>query len=230
MHAVILAAGRGSRMGDATDQVPKAFLEIDGRTLYDRQCAVLRERVDDVTVVLGYRYDEVVDRTGSANVIHLERWDEFENAESLRLALSIIDDDVFVLNGDIVVTPDAVGRLVDRFEALAGAFNVVGCLPGVQDEHTAIRCDDAGTVVDYGMIPGYRHTGMGIVSKRHQKDALEVLSNNRDEWYPAVYPETPTRRVVIPESRHLEINRPSDLEAARDRLPLESPHGQDLTR
>ena len=230
MHAVILAAGRGSRMGDATDHVPKTFLEIDGRTLYDRQCAVLRERVDDVTVVLGYRSEEVADRTGSANVVYLDRWDEFENAESLRLALSVIDDDVFVLNGDIVVTPDAVGRLVDRFEEFDGAFNVVGCLPGVQDEHTAIRCDDDGTVVDYGMISGYRHAGMGIVSRRHREDAIDLLADNRTEWYPIVYPETPTKRVVIPESRHLEINRPDDLAAARDRLPLESAHGQDATR
>lgn len=230
MHAVILAAGCGSRMGDETDSVPKAFLEIDDRSLYDRQRAALEERVDDITVVLGYAHESVEDRLDSANAVVFERWDDYENAESLRLALSDIDDDVLVLNGDIIVTPDAVDQLVDRFEEFDGEFNVVGCLPGIQDEHTAIRCDDDGTVVDYGMIPGYRHAGMGIISRHHREEAIDLLADNREEWYPLVYPATPTKRVVISPSRHIEINRPTDLAAARDRLPLGSARGQDATR
>jgi choline kinase len=230
MHAVILAAGRGSRMGEATESVPKAFLEIDERSLYDRQRSVLAERVDDITVVLGYEHDAVEGRLDGANGLVLERWDEFENAESLRLALSNVDDDVLVLNGDIVITPDAVDQLLDRFAAFDGEFNVVGCLPGIQDEHTAIRCDDDGTVVDYGMISGYRHAGIGIVSRRHREAAIDLLADNREEWYPLVYPETPTKRVVISPSRHLEINRPEDLETATDRLPLGSARSRDATR
>lgn len=230
MHAVILAAGCGSRMGDETESVPKAFLEVDGRPLYDRQRAVLSERVDDITVVLGYAYETVVDRLDTANAVRFEDWSEYENAESLRLALAGIDDDVFVLNGDIVTTPTAVDRLLDRFAEFDGEYNVVGCLPGIQDEHTAIRADDGGTVVDYGLIPGYRHAGMGVLSRRHREAAMKLLGANREEWYPLVYPETPTKRVVIPTPEHLEINRPDDLEAARDRLPLGSTSGRDATK
>lgn len=222
MHAVILAAGCGSRMGPATESVPKAFLEVAGRSLYDRQRAVLADRVDDVSVVLGYEHEAVVDRLASANALVLERWDEYENAESLRLALSCIDDDVLVLNGDVVVSPAAVDRLLARFASLGGEYNVVGCLPGVQDEHTAVQFDDDGTVVDYGMVPGHRHAGVGVVSQRHREAAVDLLARNREEWYPLVYPATPTKRVVVSPANHIEINRPPDLAAARERLPLES--------
>jgi L-glutamine-phosphate cytidylyltransferase len=42
MMGLILAAGRGSRMGALTDDRPKCMLEIGGRTLFERQCASLR--------------------------------------------------------------------------------------------------------------------------------------------------------------------------------------------
>ena len=213
MHAVILAAGRGSRMGDITSDVPKPFLELDGRTLYRRQRDVLDGRVDDVTVVLGYEHENVVDRLSDADAVVVEDWDEYDNAESLRRGLERAADDALVLNGDVLVSPSVVDRVLERFEALSGAYNVVGCLPGRQTEHTAVRCNEADEVVDYGMIPGHRHAGLGVVSERHRDAAVDVLERNREAWYPVLYPETPTKRVVVPGDDHHEINRPDDFGA-----------------
>ncbi|PSP55439.1 sugar nucleotidyltransferase [Halobacteriales archaeon QS_1_67_19] len=230
MRAVILAAGRGSRMGEATADVPKAFLEIGGRTLYDRQREVLDDYVDGITVVLGYQAENARRHLSSADEIVLDRWDEFDNAESLRRALVRIDDDVLVLNGDVLVSPAVLDRLVGRYETLAGECNVVGCLAGVQDEHTAIRSDDAGRVVEYGQIAGNRHAGVGIVSRQHRGRALTVLARNRRDWYPHVYPATPTKRVVLPDDAHVEINRPRDLARARARLPFAARPERDAVR
>ena len=54
-HAVILAAGNGSRMGALTSDRPKPMLAVGRHTLIDRaigalQCAGIR----DITVVAGY--------------------------------------------------------------------------------------------------------------------------------------------------------------------------------
>ena len=236
MRGVILAAGSGSRMGEATDDVPKAFIEVDGRTLYERQREALDEFVDGITVALGYeaetareRLSSVAGRRGrslSVDTVALHDWDEYDNAESLRRALVRVDDDALVLNGDVVVAPRTIGRLVRRvrrFEAIGPAYNVVGCLPGVQDDHTAIRCDDSGEVTAYGEIPGHRHAGVGIVARRNQDDARDVLARNAEDWYPNVYPETPTKRVAVSPDAHLEVNRPADLDRARERLPLARP-------
>ena len=217
-------------MGDVTEDVPKAFLEVGGRTLYDRQREALSGHVDGISVVLGYKYENVVDDLSWADPVVFERWDEYENAESLRRALERVDDDVLVLNGDVVVEPALLDRLVDRYRLFDGAFNVVGCLPGVQDEHTAIECDAADNVVDYGMIPGHRHAGVGIISHRHRDAALSVLADNRGEWYPFVYPATPTKGVVVSPTRHLEINCPDDLATARERLPFVRPGERDAAR
>ncbi|WP_120245904.1 NTP transferase domain-containing protein [Halopiger aswanensis] len=215
MRGVILAAGRGRRMGHYTDDVPKAFLEFDGRTLYDRQRALLEPHVDRTSVVLGYRHETVVDRFDPADPIVLHDWERYENAASLLLALRRIDDDVLVLNGDVLVDAREVGWLTDQFDALAGRLNLVGCIPGLQNGETAIRWDELGRVTDYGLIEGHQHAGVGIVSRRHQETAIRILRERVDDWYPCVYPRTPTRPSLLPADHHVEINRPTDLERAR---------------
>ena len=220
---MILAAGEGSRLGAHGGDVPKAFLEIDGRTLYDRQRRALDGVIDDLTIVLGYNYEAVLDDVGSADVVVVEDWKEYDNAESLRRALERIDDDVFVLNGDIVVAESAVTSLAWRHEAYG--TSVVACIPGTQTGETAIQSDD-GVVTDYGMITGYRHAGMGIIDRAHVDVAERYLRHNREEWYPVVYPRIHTRVVTIPDDSHVEINRPEDKATVVDRLPLVFSGGQ----
>ncbi|WP_313696184.1 NTP transferase domain-containing protein [Halorarum halobium] len=219
MHAVILAAGEGSRMGEHTEDVPKAFMEVGGRTLYEYQREAIDPHVEDVTVALGYRHEKVLDRVHTAQAVVVEAWDEYDNAESLYRALEGIDDDVLVLNGDVVVTPEAVASVRRRYRDLEGE-SVVVHLPGIQTEHTAIRLDERSRVTDYGEITGFRHAGMGVLDREHIDAAAAHLRRNRGGWYPSMYLTVPTRGVEIPESDHVEINRPRDRRAAKGRLPL----------
>lgn len=222
MHAVILAAGEGSRL-DAEPDVPKAFLEVGGRTLYDRQREALTGYVDGVTVVLGYNHRRVADDVGDARTVIVENWEEYDNAESLRRALGTVEDDVLVMNGDVVVTGRALDRLLDRHEGVDGHTSVVAALPPVGDDHTALRCDEAGVVTDYGLIEGYRHAGVGVLDETDLDAARAVLEHNREEWYPMVYPATGAKLVTIPSFHHVEINSPEDRWRARRRFPLPSP-------
>lgn len=219
MHAVILAAGEGSRMGDLTNEVPKAFMEIEGRSLYERQREAIDPHVDGVTVVLGYRHENVVDQLGPARTVIVETWREHDNAESLYRALDCIDDeDVLVLNGDVVVAESAIDSIC-RSHQMTTEESVVAHLPTVQSEHTAIQLDD-GRVVNYGEITGYRHAGLGILDRNHIDAAANHLRGRRTEWYPSMYLAVPTRGVEIPSGDHIEINRPQDKQAAQGRLPL----------
>lgn len=220
MHAVILAAGEGSRMGPETTDVPKAFIDLGGRTLYARQRAVLDDHVEAVTVVLGYAAENVLDELGSADAIVVEDWHDYDNAESLRRALATVDDDVLVVNGDVVVSESAVERLVARHASSPPGRNAVACIPGHQKGSTAIRCDDRGIVTDYGMIRGNRHAGLGVVDHARVDAAEQFLRDHREEWYPVVYPEFETEMVAIPAAQQFEINRPRDKLAAVQKLPL----------
>ncbi len=63
LHAIILAAGVGRRLGSEapnSDHKPKILLELGGRTLLQRHLFLLEQTaVASVTIVVGYRAEEV---------------------------------------------------------------------------------------------------------------------------------------------------------------------------
>ena len=55
IQAVILAAGRGSRLGSSGDEVPKCLLEVGRRRLIEHQLDSLADAgVGPVHIVVGY--------------------------------------------------------------------------------------------------------------------------------------------------------------------------------
>ena len=60
--AVILAAGRGVRLGAAGQRVPKGFIQIAGVTLIERSIAALRAAgIERVVIVTGHLQDHYID-------------------------------------------------------------------------------------------------------------------------------------------------------------------------
>ena len=66
MHAIILAAGRGSRLAEHNpDRLPKCLLELGGRSLLARHLGLLyRFGVRHSDLVIGYEADRIVDHVG----------------------------------------------------------------------------------------------------------------------------------------------------------------------
>src|SRR5271154_5799265 len=85
MRAVILAAGRGSRMGHLGDDRPKCLVELEGKPLIERQMAALRRGgVDPIGIVRGYRA-EMINLPGLSYFAN-ERWAETNMVMSLAAA------------------------------------------------------------------------------------------------------------------------------------------------
>ena len=65
MRAVILAAGRGRRLGSAGEERPKVLLRFGGRTLLQRHIEILEySGIAEIAVVVGYRAQLVRDEIG----------------------------------------------------------------------------------------------------------------------------------------------------------------------
>lgn len=121
MRAVILAAGEGTRLRPFTLDRPKCLVELAGRPLLTWQMDALRVAgVDDVTIVTGYRADQI---TVGRRRVHNPRYDHTNMVTSLMCARDAFDgtDDVLIAYSDIVYEP----RLV---EALAEASAEVSVL------------------------------------------------------------------------------------------------------
>lgn len=114
MRALILAAGRGSRMGALGDVRPKCLVELDGRPLLDRQLAALRAGgASDIGIVRGYRKDMLNDP--SLSYFDNERWSETNMVMSLACAAK------WLRSGPVIVSYADIFYRGDLIRGLAAA-------------------------------------------------------------------------------------------------------------
>ena len=59
MNAIILAAGSGIRLDEHTKDIPKVLLDINGKSILERQISLLRRHgVNEIFVVTGYKKEK----------------------------------------------------------------------------------------------------------------------------------------------------------------------------
>jgi len=122
LQALILAAGLGNRMKPLTDTVPKPLLQLAGRSILERIVAALLEcGVEDITVVTGYREQQVRHHLAAAfplqrfGFVHNERYAETNNIHSVDLALAEMDihDDLLLIESDLIFDAEVLRALLD---------------------------------------------------------------------------------------------------------------------
>jgi len=111
MRAIILAAGRGSRMGDLTSQQPKCRTAFRGKSLIEWQLGALREAgIEEIAIVRGY-----LAHTFDFDVRYFDnpRWQHTNMVMSLMQASSWLQEGPCIVSySDIVYSADAVERLM----------------------------------------------------------------------------------------------------------------------
>lgn len=113
MRGLILAAGRGSRMADATADRPKALVALGGVPLLDWQLAALRDAgLDEIGLVRGYRGADFAGR--DLTLFDNPRWAETNMVASLAMAQPWLATDTCVVSyADIFYPAEAVRRLME---------------------------------------------------------------------------------------------------------------------
>src|SRR4051794_31001823 len=102
-RAVLLAAGRGTRLGVVGEETPKCLLRINGRAILDCQLEALAGAgIEDVTVVAGFMADAVLSHVANrCRVVVNERYATTDSIASLALAAPCLRGHGFLLqNGD----------------------------------------------------------------------------------------------------------------------------------
>jgi dTDP-glucose pyrophosphorylase len=116
--AVILAAGRGTRMRELTDDLPKPMIPVQGRPILEHIVTGLAANgVDEFLLVVGYREDVVRAHFGDGSdfgvaISYVTQEVQDGTGRVVLLAKDFMGESPFILSyGDILVPPDTYGPL-----------------------------------------------------------------------------------------------------------------------
>ncbi|MCR8612907.1 MAG: NTP transferase domain-containing protein [Mycoplasma sp.] len=104
-NAIILAAGRGSRLKELTDNTPKPLLAPRGKIfIEDIIEKLIEKKIKNVIVVVGYlaeKFDYLKLKYG-VKIIHNENWNKGNNITSILAAKDHLKNSL-IINGDIIL-------------------------------------------------------------------------------------------------------------------------------
>jgi len=124
MKAVILIAGRGSRLRPLTDRTPKCLLRINDKTILEHQISNLfYYGIRSIILVVGYKIDAVVNAVSQMkekycglDIIFVENPIYFKTNTLYSLWLAschVGHDDFLYLNGDVVFSKKLLEALLN---------------------------------------------------------------------------------------------------------------------
>ena len=129
--AVILAAGRGTRMRELTAELPKPMIEVRGKPVLQHIVEGLRDAgIRDCLVVVGYRADAVQDFFGQGSRYNVAIQYKTQSVQDgtgrvVELAHEFVTDHPFILAyGDILVDPENYKRLVNLSDGVDATLTV----------------------------------------------------------------------------------------------------------
>lgn len=143
MKAVIMAAGKGTRMLPLTLNTPKVLLEICGKPfLYYLLKNLEKAGVDDIAIIVGYKKEmikEFVERYGF-NVRLIEQEEQKGTGHALGLARGFAAGKHFlVVNGDNLWSADDIRSVCNDYD-----FNYVCGIEHEHPEHYGVFDVDCG--------------------------------------------------------------------------------------
>jgi len=130
--AVLLAAGRGTRMRELTADLPKPMIEVRGKPVLQHIVEGLRDAgVRNFLVIVGYRADAVQNFFGDGSRYRIDIQYATQVAQDgtgrvVDLARNFVSDSAFVLAyGDILVDPENYERVVELADDVEALISVI---------------------------------------------------------------------------------------------------------
>lgn len=233
--AIILSAGQGSRLLPLTADQPKCLIDFSGRSLIAWQISALAANgIEEIVVVTGFRDDKLEAALAALAVPGVSistRFNPFykvaDNLGSCWIAREAMDQDFIILNGDTLVSPEIVGRLI------AGATAPITVTIDVKDSYDlddmkvqrdgdrllqiGKRLEPAETNAESIGMLAFRGEGPAIF--RRQVEAMMRTPEGVLNWYlkaiHALAPSGVVGTVSIEGLRWAEVDFPEDLPIAR---------------
>ena len=111
MKAIILAAGSGTRLGHYTKEIPKALVDINGKSIIERQIELFKKNgITEIFVVRGYKKEKFC--MEGITFIDNEDFANTNQLASLVLAQNRISGNALILYGDLLFEQSILDQIL----------------------------------------------------------------------------------------------------------------------
>ena len=233
-HAIILSAGQGSRLLPLTKDRPKCLIDFAGKSLLQWQLRALAANgITDISVVTGFRTEMVeaeLERVEgvTARTIFNPFYHVADNLGSCWIARDAMADDFIILNGDTLVSPEIVGRLVSK--AKAPITVTIDIKPEYDADDMKVEREgdrlvaigkalsaEQANAESIGMLA---FQGTGVARFKAEVDSMMRTPAGVAKWYlkaiHQIAPEGVVGTVSIEGLDWAEVDFPADLDFARE--------------
>ncbi|MDX3883719.1 MAG: phosphocholine cytidylyltransferase family protein [Sphingomonas sp.] len=229
--AVILSAGKGSRLLPLTENRPKCLLDCSGKTLLEWQLdALFSAGVEEAVIVTGFRSDLVDALVAArpdrrARTLYNPFYHVADNTGSVWMAREEMKEDFLILNGDTLIGPDIVRKVIDN--ATAPITVTVDEKPAYDDDDMKVLRDGDRLLRIGKTITECNAESIGFLAFRGQGpavfvDAVDTLMHGPEgvsSWYLKLIDQLAPLGIVSTTSIHgmewQEVDFLPDLDAAQ---------------
>lgn len=232
MQAIILAAGKGTRLAPLTEELPKPLIAVCGEPILKRLLNSLPETITEVIIVIGYKGDAIRNAIGTSfagkTITYVEQGEMHGTYGALLSAKPHITSTTFLVMGaDDIQDRKALEEIINE-ELAFGVHHKI--LP--QREYLIVDIHD-------GIVRGMRRpTEVEFESPQPMATGIYVFNQNIWNYEPAEYKDgeygiPQTMRPMLLDSdfkavempQWIQINTHEDLAYAEKELTnIASPH------
>jgi choline kinase len=176
MQAIIMAAGKGTRLAPLTDNIPKCFVEINGKKLLDYQIELYeRYNINEIIIVTGYKSDlieEHVKNKKHIKTVYNPFYESTNVLPSFWVGMNYLNDNFIYSHADTIFDIPILEKILDTKGSIVLPVDVKNC----GKEEMKISVDNSGSInfINKSMT-GKEALGEFLGVAKISKETLPVL-------------------------------------------------------
>lgn len=123
MQAVILAAGKGTRLRPLTYTTPKPLLSVGGKPILEYTLRILPKEITEIILIVGYLGEQIKeyfgDKYNGKKIQYANQQEQKGTFDALKLVEPLLEKKFLILFADNLYHPDDLQKLIQYDNAVA---------------------------------------------------------------------------------------------------------------
>lgn len=178
-RAIILAAGKGSRLKPITDSIPKPLIEVNGTSMIESIIKALhKNKIYEIYIVVGYlkeKFEILKNKYKSIKFIYNPYFETCNNISSLYVVREYLENAI-IMDGD---------QIIYNFKILDPYFEKSGYSCVWSSEYTSewlLTLDDKQNIINCNINGGSNAWRLFSVSRWNSEDGKRLKSHLEEEF------------------------------------------------